>query len=121
MANILVVDDYPITQRVLRTQLRKHGHKATTASSGKDALEELAEATFDMVILDIAMPDMDGITVLRTIRAAPETVMLPVVMLTASSLDKDRVEAYAAGATAFLTKPISSWDLKEAVDKCLPQ
>ena len=71
MATILVVDDYPVTQRVLSHILRKDGHTVVIAANGREGLERLeAEgAAFDLAILDIAMPEMDGLTMLRRVRA----------------------------------------------------
>lgn len=119
MARVLAVDDYVVTQRVLRAQLRTAGHEAVAAGSGPAALEALAREAFDLVICDISMPDMDGVEVLTAIRANPRTRALPVIMLTASSNDADRERAKAAGASAFLTKPSSTPELLKAVDACL--
>lgn len=119
IASILVVDDYVVTQRVLSTQLRKGGYEVTTAGSGQEALRRLAQRTFDLAIIDVAMPEMDGITLLQTLRRAREGRLLPVIMLTASALDEDRIRAQAAGATDFLTKPISSWELLDVVHRQL--
>jgi len=117
--SILVVDDYVVTQRVLGTQLRKGGYEVTTASSGREALAHLAQHKFDLAIFDVAMPEMDGITLLETVRQDARNAQLPVIMLTASVLDEDRIRAQAAGATEFMTKPISSWDLLEVVTRQL--
>ncbi len=118
-ASILVVDDYVVTQRVLGTQLRKGGYEVITASSGREALTQLAQHQFDLLIFDVAMPEMDGITLLETVRQDATNAHLPVIMLTASVLDEDRIRAQTAGATEFLTKPISSWDLLEVVTRQL--
>lgn len=121
MATILVVDDYVVTLRILSAQLRKGGYEVITAVSGQSALEKLAQQRFDLAIIDIAMPDMDGITLLMELRSQPSHKDLPVIMLTASVLDDDRVRAQKEGATAFLTKPISSWDLLDIVRQLLAQ
>lgn len=119
MSSILVVDDYVVTQRVLSTQLRKGGYDVTTASSGAEALTYLNEKRFDLAIIDIAMPEMDGITLLTTLRQELGYQDLPIIMLTASVLDEDRIHAQAAGATDFLTKPISTWELLAVVERQL--
>lgn len=119
IASILVVDDYVVTQRVLGTQLRKGGYEVTTASSGQEALCYLAQRNFDLAIIDVAMPEMDGITLLEKLRKEGSENQLPVIMLTASVLDEDRIRAQAAGATDFLTKPISSWELLDVVNRQL--
>ncbi len=119
MTSILIVDDYVVTQRVLSTQLRKGGYDVTTAGSGFEALTYLSERRFDLAIIDVAMPDMDGITLLEKLRHNSDYRQLPIIMLTASVLDEDRVRAQAAGATDFLTKPISSWELLHVVEQQL--
>lgn len=118
-ASILVVDDYVVTQRVLSTQLRKGGYEVVTAGSGQEALSYLTERRFDLAIIDVAMPEMDGITLLEKLRKERSETNLPVIMLTASALDEDRIRAEAAGATDFLTKPISSWELLDVVNRQL--
>lgn len=118
-ASILVVDDYVVTQRVLSTQLRKGGYEVVTAGSGREALSYLTERRFDLAIIDVAMPEMDGITLLEKLRKERSETKLPVIMLTASALDEDRIRAEAAGATDFLTKPISSWELLDVVNRQL--
>ena len=115
MATILIVDDYVVTLRVLSAQLRKGGYEVSTAGSGQAALEKFEQQHFDLAIVDIAMPEMDGITLLTELRKKNSYKDLPIIMLTASVLDDDRVRAQKEGATAFLTKPISSWELLDIV------
>jgi CheY-like chemotaxis protein len=119
MASILVVDDYLVTLRILSTQLRKGGYEVVTAGNGKEALSRVTEQNFDLAIIDIAMPDMDGITLLEKLRKEHNQTTMPILMLTASALDEDRVRAQLAGATDFLTKPISSWELLEVIEQQL--
>ena len=116
---ILIVDDYAVTLRILSTQLRKGGYEVVTAGNGKEAISQLTERDFDLAIIDIAMPDMDGITLLEKLRKEPGQPTLPIIMLTASALDEDRLRAQVAGATDFLTKPISSWELLDVVQRQL--
>jgi CheY-like chemotaxis protein len=117
MALILVVDDYVVTQRVLSTQLRKGGYEVVTAGSAAEALIYLTQQYFDLAIIDVAMPEMDGITLLEHLQNQHGKTELPIIMLTASVLDEDRDRARAAGAADFLTKPISSWELLEVVER----
>ncbi len=120
MARILIVDDYPVTLRVLSTQLRKNGYDAVTAGSAREALECLAESPADLAILDIAMPEVDGLMLLRQLRADARYHSMPVIMLTASGQDQDRITAREAGANEFLSKPASSWELLDTVQRLLP-
>ncbi len=119
MSKILVVDDYPITQKLLSHQLRNNGHEAILAGNGREAMRQLSENKVDLAILDIAMPEMDGITLLKKLRADERFKDLPVIMLTASGQDNDRMIAETQGISDFLTKPVSSIQLAEAVNRCL--
>jgi len=116
---ILVVDDDPVTQRVLSVQLRKAGYTSVVARSGEGALQQLAEIPCDLAILDIGLPEMDGLTLLRILRANAEYKTMPIIMLTASGQDDDCTEAQAAGANAFLLKPTSSNELIGTVNRLL--
>lgn len=119
MATILVVDDDPVAQRVLSAQLRKAGHATVAARSGEDALEQLTDVACDLAILDIGLPEMDGLTLLRILRADAHHRSIPIIMLTASGQGDDPARAEAAGANAFLLKPASSEELIEAVNRVL--
>lgn len=119
MAHILIVDDYAVTQRVLRVQLQMLGHTAVAVGSAAEALKRLQQETFDIGIFDLAMPDMNGLELMRRVRMQPNTQTLPVIMLTASAADGDRVRAQLAGVNQFLTKPVESQELKNAIGKCL--
>jgi DNA-binding response OmpR family regulator len=119
MTTILVVDDDPVAQRVLSAQLRKAGHTAVVARSGEGALQQLAEIPCDLAILDIGLPDMDGLTLLRMLRANADTKTMPIIMLTASGQDKDCIDAEATGVNAFLLKPASTSELVETVGRLL--
>lgn len=120
MARILIVDDYPVTLRVLSTQLRKHGYEVNTAGSAREALESLAENPADLAILDIAMPEVDGLMLLSQLRADARYAAMPVIMLTASGQDQDRIIARETGANDFLSKPASSRELLDTVQRLLP-
>lgn len=119
MAEILVVDDYVVTQRVLSQQLHKAGHSVVVAGSASEALAQLAQGEFQLAILDLNMPDMDGLTLLQQLRATDSHCHLPIIVLTASGQDQDRIASRAAGANGFMTKPVSSWELVSAVQQLL--
>lgn len=116
MARILIVEDYPVTQRVLSLTLRNGGHDVVVAADGVAALKELKQKSVDLALVDIAMPEMDGLTFLRHLRQNEEFHGLPVIMLTASGQDEDRAVALSMGADGFLTKPTSSRDLIETIN-----
>jgi DNA-binding NarL/FixJ family response regulator len=107
---ILVVDDTPQNIRVMEAILGPRGYAITRASSGPEALFEIAAEPPDLVLLDIVMPGMNGLEVCRHLRADPATQMLPVVMITASG-DQEKVTALEAGADDFVQKPFNQAEL----------
>ena len=115
MARILIVEDYPVTQRVLSLTLQNSGHDVTVANHGGEALVALDHTSIDLALVDIAMPEMDGLELLRNLRQDERYHTMPVIMLTASGQDEDRVMALAMGADGFLTKPTSSRELIETI------
>jgi CheY-like chemotaxis protein len=120
MANILVVDDAILTQRLLEVMLRRIDHTTISALNGLEALECLKETAVDLVITDINMPEMDGLSFLDELRAADSRHKnLPVIVMTASGLPYIPKIVSKKGATIFLAQPFSSRELTEAVTKCL--
>jgi DNA-binding response OmpR family regulator/GGDEF domain-containing protein len=110
-AKVLVVDDTPMNVTVLAAMLSKNGYQVVTAASGSEGLAKVESEKPDLVLLDVMMPDLDGYSVCRAIRANPETAILPVVMVTALDPAKERVKGLEAGADDFLTKPIHQIEL----------
>lgn len=121
MATILVVDDNAVIRRITSVALRRAGHTPVAAESAAEALALLEETPVELALLDLAMPDVDGLTLLRQLRADPRFQRLPIIMLTASAHDEDRMIARAAGANDFLTKPASSAELLATVNRWLPR
>lgn len=119
MPAILVVDDDLVALRILQHVLQKAGYQTQLASSAKEALEWIDIMQFDLAILDISMPYIDGVELLEMIRKNPSYQDTPVIMLTASSLDEDRERAKLAGATLFMTKPLASKDIIDFVKRFL--
>lgn len=117
MATILVVEDYLVAQRMYSHMLRKKGYTVVVANNGLVALERLAEQQVDLVVADLSMPEMDGVALLQHLRADERYRHLPVIMLTASGQEQDRVRAEAEGANDFLTKPTSSQEFIETIKK----
>ena len=110
-ARILVVDDIAANVRLLEARLTAEYFIVETATSGQMALDMVARAPFDLVLLDVMMPGLDGFEVCRRIRANPQTAQLPVIMITALDQTSDRVRGLEAGADDFLTKPVSDVQL----------
>ncbi len=104
-ATLLVVDDEPNILELLATSLRFAGFDVVTAANGNEALRQAAAHHLDLVVLDVMMPDMDGFTVLRRLRAGGSP--LPVVFLTARDDTEDKVKGLTAGGDDYVTKPFS--------------
>src|ERR1700720_4326409 len=97
VGRILVVDDDPQIRRVMRVSLTAEGYEVSDARSGEEALERLHRENYDLVLLDVNMPDMGGIEVCRTLRRGRHGVELAIVMLTVRTAEKDKVDALDAG------------------------
>lgn len=118
-AHILVVDDYSVSQRLLRQILQNGGYLVDVAQDGFQALEQIEATAFDLVMLDVSMPRMDGLQVLSHLRSDERFKTLPIVMLTASGDDQVRETAKKTGANAFLTKPSSSTEVLSTIKMLL--
>jgi CheY-like chemotaxis protein len=105
-ATILVVDDLPANRDLMARRLERSGFRVVSAASGHEALELLRRAPVDLVLLDIMMPGMTGLDVLKTVRMTRTTATLPVVMVTAKTDSEDVVEALSLGANDYVTKPV---------------
>jgi signal transduction histidine kinase/ActR/RegA family two-component response regulator len=119
---VLVVEDNPVNQKVADAMLRSLGLQTEVVPSGEDALSRLAEADFDLVLLDMQMPGMDGPTTARAIRsgsAAVRNPRVPIIALTANVLADHRAACLDAGMDDFLGKPLRRGDLAEAVGRQL--
>jgi DNA-binding NarL/FixJ family response regulator len=110
-ARILIVDDEPLNVDYLEQELEALGFVTESAVDGIEALERVALAPPDLVLLDVMMPELDGISVLRTLKADPETRLIPVVLMTALNAVEDRVRGIEAGADDFLSKPVDEREL----------
>ena len=109
--SVLIVDDEPMTRDLLRLMLERAGFDISEAEDGIDALEKIKDSTPDAVILDVMMPHMDGITVCEILRRQEETADLPVLMLSARTHMDAIEQGLRAGATRYLSKPVSRQDL----------
>ena len=107
---VLVVDDDPDIVQFVRMNLELEGFDAETADNGRIALELAKARPPDLILLDVMMPEMDGLTVLRRLRNSPATANVPVIILTAKALAEDRVKGLDLGADDYITKP---FDLDE--------
>ena len=117
--SILVVDDEANTVEFLRITLEMSGYEVLEALDGATALKQVAEHQPDLVLLDVMMPKMDGLAVCRRLRAEPATADLPIVILSARTSVEAIREGLAAGATRYLTKPITRDNLLETIREVL--
>jgi DNA-binding response OmpR family regulator len=116
---ILVVDDEEMVCEVIRLTLERQGYLVAMASDGREALEFLAGTRPDLVITDIAMPEVDGYQLLKAIRNAPETKTLPVILLTGRDSTGDVISGWGSGADYYVTKPFTSEVLLLSVEHVL--
>lgn len=110
-ARILVVDDEPDLLELVRFNLTQAGFQVSTATSGREALEQLKGSVPDLVVLDLMLPDVSGNDICRQIRSDPALAELPIVMLTAKSEEVDRVVGFELGADDYVPKPFSPREL----------
>ena len=108
---ILAVDDERHIVRLVQVNLERAGYNVVTALDGREALEKIAEARPDLVVMDVMMPYMDGFSVLEHLRKDPTTRDLPVIMLTAKAMDSDIFKGYQLGSDCYLTKPFNPGEL----------
>ena len=114
---VLVVDDDADVRRLCGMNLVWDGHEIIEASGGAEGLELISSEAPDVVLLDIMMPNIDGLEALRRIRLSEESVDMPVVLISARVGIEDQIEGWAAGADGYITKPFSPSDLTQALDR----
>ena len=119
MHSILIVDDSPTIRRMVRSALRSLPVAIAEAGSGLEAIEQISLASVKLMVLDLNMPDMHGLDVLKFVRRHPQYVQMPVIVLTTRGDEVSRTTALAAGATAYVTKPFSPDALADAVQSLL--
>jgi two-component system sensor histidine kinase/response regulator len=118
---ILIVEDHPLIAELVETRLRVEGMRPVHCSGGREALALLEQEQFDLVVLDIMMPEIDGYDVLERIRSQPTTATLPVIFLSAKSSPADIEKGFSLGANHYITKPLSGQDLVRKIRMCLAE
>jgi CheY-like chemotaxis protein len=116
---VLLAEDNPTNQFVMSKLLRDLGLDVDLAENGAEALERIREHDYDLVLMDVQMPEMDGLDATRAIRGMPARNRLPVVALTANAFTEDRDRCYAAGMNGFLPKPVDPQALRAELDRWL--
>ena len=115
---ILVVEDNERNMRLFRDVLEAAGHRTLAATTGEHAVELAGAHAPDLVLMDIQLPDIDGLEALGRIRADERTRAMPVLALTAQAMEGDRERFLAAGFDGYLSKPVNIADLVETVNRC---
>ena len=118
-SKILIVDDEPYMLRIIELSLRKGGHQLLVGRNGREAIALASQEKPQAIVMDVLMPEMDGLQALRALRQAPATAAIPVIMLTARGQILTRQEAEASGASLFLTKPFSPTQLLIEVERLI--
>ena len=119
-ARVLVVDDNPVNQQVARRMLEKLGCSVELASDGVEAVGRSADGSFDLVLMDVQMPGMDGLSATRAMRRRTSTSVVPILALTANAIAGDEALCLSAGMNGYLTKPVRLPDLARGVQSMLP-
>jgi two-component system sensor histidine kinase/response regulator len=122
LGHVLVVEDNAMNRMLIATYLDEFGLTCDVVSSGAEALERLEDSTYDLVLMDILMPELDGVETTKRIRAMPGPVAeIPIVALTAYTTREDRATYLAEGLDAYVAKPIRGRELFDALAPYLPQ
>jgi len=111
MERVLIVDDDPDIVRLVRYNLSHSGYEVQSAGTGREALELVQKQPPDLVVLDVMLPDVDGLEVCRTLRQQPSSRRIPILMLTARGEEIDRVVGFELGADDYVAKPFSPREL----------
>ena len=118
-ASILVVEDEPAIQELISVSLTRNGHTVRSAANAADALEAVAEALPDLILLDWMLPDQAGPVIARRLRGEARTREVPIIMLTARAGDEDKVAGLDSGVDDYVTKPFSPRELEARIQAVL--
>lgn len=119
MAKILGVDDSPSMRQMVSFTLKTAGHEVVEAEDGVDALEKAQTGEFELILTDVNMPRMDGLTLIKELRALPNHRFTPILMLTTESDPEKKAQGKAAGATGWIVKPFNPDQLVNTIAKVI--
>ena len=119
MPRILVADDDAVIRRLLQVNFTLEGFQVETAGRGEEALQMVKETTFDLILLDVMMPGMDGWEVCQRLKEDENTANIPIVFLSARPQEKDRARGLSLGVAAYVTKPFDPRDLADLARKLI--
>lgn len=117
---VLVVDDEPYMHRLLQHHLERAGFEMLSANNGREAVQLADQAQPSLIVMDVMMAELDGLSALKQLKKSEQTRHIPVIMITASAYNITRQEAELSGAAMFLTKPFSPTQLLMAVRALVP-
>jgi CheY-like chemotaxis protein len=120
MKQILVVDDDQLMHRLFQHHLERAGYQMVSALSGREALDIVARQPPALIVMDIMMPDIDGLVALRELKKSDATKSIPVIVITANGHQLARKESETSGASIFLTKPFSPMQLLNEIRRLVP-
>ena len=116
--NVLLAEDMAANQMLVKHALKKRGHSVEVANDGREAVEQATAGNFDVILMDLQMPEMDGFEATAAIRSDPRMSRVPIVALTAHAMSGDRERCLAAGMSDYLAKPLDLQQLIEVVESC---
>jgi two-component system cell cycle response regulator DivK len=117
MAAILIVEDNPANLKLARLVLERAGHRVLAASDAQEGLATARDAKPDLILMDVQLPDMDGLTATARLKSDPETSAIPVVALTAFAMKGDEERIRAAGCDGYLSKPFRYPELLAVIER----
>jgi two-component system chemotaxis response regulator CheY len=118
---ILVVDDCATTRKLLGFYLKSQGYEVVTAENGLDAIEKVGMENVNLVLTDLNMPYMDGIELIKSLRADPASADLPVVMVTTEADPEEKERAFKAGANDYMIKPVTAEMVAQSIKNIMKQ
>lgn len=117
--NVLIVDDSASIRQMVEATLKQAGYQVTAAADGQKALDQCKGKSFDFVLTDQNMPNMDGLTLIKSLRGLPKFKSTPIVVLTTEASDAMKAKGRAAGATGWMVKPFDPAKLLEVAKKVM--
>ena len=120
--NILIAEDNPINQKLAVRVLQKQGHTSVVANNGREALAMWEQQPFDAILMDVMMPEMDGLVATTEIRKREKVTgkHIPIIAITANAMVGDREKCLAAGMDEYVSKPVDVTALYNALDRLVP-
>ena len=115
---VLLIEDDPKLVEVLTEGLHRHQVILTSARHDEEALQAVAKTRFDLILLDLGLPDVNGFELLRQLKESPETQAIPVIVLTAWNSTTDKLQGFELGAADYLTKPLSLPSCGRVCERC---